>query len=86
MPKPPPPTDAELDAYIRTRYALLGVDVSVLPSSDPDAPMDQERLLSNGRDILRQEAAAADFAIDPQLHLPTPFPVQLTAWTREEAP
>jgi len=86
MPRPTPPTDAELDAYIRTRYALLGVDISVLPVSDPEAPMDQERLLRNGRSILRQEVAAADFPIDPQLHIPIPYPVQLTAWTREPAP
>ena len=31
-PTPPqPPTDAELDTYARTRYALLGIDISVLP-------------------------------------------------------
>lgn len=84
MPPPTPPTDAELDAYILTRYALLGVDISVLPVSDPDAPMDRERLLENGREILRQEVAAADFPIDPQLHLPTPFPVQFAVWARED--
>lgn len=84
MPTPTPPTDAELDAYIRTRYRLLGVDVSVLPVDDPEAPMDQARLLENGRDILRQDAAAASFTFDPQLHLPAPFPAQFRAWTREE--
>src|SRR5204863_1181462 len=58
---PPPPTDAELDTYIRTRYALLGIDISVLPVDDAKAVMDQKRLLANGRDILRQEVTAADF-------------------------
>ncbi len=81
--RPAPPSDAELDAYIRTRYALLGIDVSVLPMKDPDAVMDQERLLANGRQILRQDAAAADFVIDPQFVLPMPFVPQLTAWTEE---
>ena len=55
-PTPPPePTDEELDTYIHTRYRLLGIDVSVLPVADEDAPMDQERLLANARSILRQD-------------------------------
>ncbi len=78
-----PPSDEELNVYIRTRYQLLGVDISVLPESDPDAPMDQERLLENGRSILRQEVVAADFDIDPQLNLPVPHPAPFVAWTEE---
>lgn len=78
---PLPPTDEELDAFIRTRYALLGVDISVLPESDEDAPMDQERLLANGRSILRQDVVVADFEIDPQFNLPVPHPAPFTAWT-----
>jgi hypothetical protein len=78
------PTDEELDRYIRTRYVLLGIDISVLPESDPEAPMDQERLLRNGRSILRQEVVAADFQIDPQFHLPVPHPAPFTAWTEEQ--
>ena len=77
------PTDEELDVYIRTRYVLLGVDISVLPESDPDAPMDQERLLANGRSILRQDVVAADFEIDPQFNLPVPHPAPFVAWTEE---
>ena len=80
---PPSPTDAELDTYIRTRYALLGVDISVLPMSDEDAPMDQERLLEHGRSILRQDVVAADFEIDPQFGLPVQHPAPFTAWTDE---
>jgi hypothetical protein len=82
---PPSPTDEELDRYILTRYALLGVDISVLPVDDPEAPMDQRRLLANGRSILRQDAEAADFAIDPQYHLPQPFPAPFVAWSEEGA-
>jgi len=80
---PPSPTDEELDAFIRTRYALLGIDISVLPESDATAPMDQERLLANGRSILRQDAVAADFEIDPQFNLPVPHPAPFVAWTSE---
>ena len=77
------PSDEELNVYIRTRYQLLGVDISVLPDSDPDAPMDQERLLENGRSILRQEVVAADFDIDPQFNLPVPHSAPFVAWTEE---
>ncbi len=85
VPTPPAsPTDADLDVYILTRYALLGIDISVLPESDPDAPMDRARLLEHARSILRQDVAAADFEIDPQLHLPVPYPAPFVAWTSEE--
>ncbi len=80
---PPAPTDEELNTYILTRYALLGIDISVLPESDGDAPMDQERLLANGRSILRQDVVAADFEIDPQFNLPVTHPAPFTAWTEE---
>ena len=79
----PAPSDEELDVYIRTRYALLGVDISVLPESDPDAPMDQERLLANGRSILRDDVVAAEFQIDPQFHLPVAHPAPFVAWIEE---
>ncbi len=83
--RPDPPTEDELNAYNRTRYALLGIDVSVLPESDEDAPMDKQRLLQNARSILRQDVTAADFDIDPQFHLPVPHPAPFTAWTEEES-
>jgi hypothetical protein len=88
MTKPPvprrDPTDEELDSYILTRYALMGIDVSVLPEADPDAPMDLERLLENGRTILRQDVTAAEFEIDPQFHLPVAHPAPFTKWTEED--
>ena len=80
---PPVPNDDELNAYIQTRYALLGIDISVLPEVDPEAPMEQERLLANARLILRQDAEVAAFQIDPQFNLPMPFPAPFTAWTQE---
>ncbi len=81
---PPEPSDEELDAYVLTRYRLLGIDVSVLPESDEDAPMDRERLLAHARSILRQDAEAADFRIDPQHNLPMAFPAPFAAWTEED--
>ena len=80
---PPPPTDAELDVYIRTRYALMGIDISVLPEDDEKAVMDQKRLLANGRQILRQDAEAANVHIDPQIAVPMPYAAQFAAWTEE---
>ena len=80
---PPVPTDEELNTYILTRYALLGIDISVLPESDEDAPMDQERLLENARSILRQDAEAANVELDPQFNLPMAFPAPFTGWTEE---
>lgn len=81
---PARPTDEELNAYILTRYALLGIDITVLPESDDEAPMDQERLLANGRSILRQDVVAADFEIDPQFNLPVQHPAPFVAWTEED--
>ena len=60
---PPTPTDEELNTYILTRYALLGIDIFVLPEADENAPMDRERLLANGRSILRQDAAAGSIGV-----------------------
>ena len=78
---PAPPNDDELDRFVRTRYALMGIDISVLPVDDDSAPMDQTRLLTHARSILRQDVTAADFHIDPQHTLPQPHPAPFTAWT-----
>jgi hypothetical protein len=78
---PSPPTDQELDTFIRTRFALLGIDISVLPEADPSAPIDQARVLNNARSILRSEATAAAFSIDEQFVIPTMYPAPLEAWT-----
>ena len=45
--------------------------------------MDQERLLANGRSILRQDVIAADFEIDPQFNLPVAHPAPFVAWMEE---
>jgi len=81
---PSPPTDAELDAYALTRYALLGIDVSVLPVADAAAPIDLTRLLANARSVLRADVVAADFPIDAQFNIPALYPSPYTAWTAND--
>ena len=53
-----PPTDAELDAHIRARLQLIGVDLNQLPVSDPSAPADQTRVMSSLRSFLRSTPPA----------------------------
>ena len=92
MARPPAPsqparpqefTDEELDAYIRTRLALLGVDLSVLPDDDEDAPADQRRIMASARRFLRSTPGAiADFEFDPLGPPPAIYPAELSAWNR----
>lgn len=71
-------SDAELDAYILTRLALAGVDLSVLPEDDREAPADRRRILAGARRFLRSTPAAiADFAMDPQEVAPVLYPAHL---------
>jgi len=77
-------SDAELDAYILTRLALAGVDLSVLPEDDPDAPADRRRILSGARRFLRSTPGAiAGFAMDPQEVAPVLYPAALAPRLRE---
>jgi hypothetical protein len=46
-------------------------------------PIDQARVLSNARSILRADVTAANFAIDPQFHVPALYPAPYTEWTEE---
>ncbi|WP_419950870.1 hypothetical protein [Candidatus Palauibacter sp.] len=76
-------TDEQLDAYILTRLALLGVDLSVLPDDDEDAPADQRRILASARRFLRSTPGAiADFELDPMGPAPGLYPSGLSAWNR----
>ena len=71
-------SDQELDAYIRARLALVGVDLSVLPEDDPDAPADQRRILISARRFLRTTPSAiAGFEMDPQEVPPILYPAAL---------
>jgi hypothetical protein len=68
-------SDAELDAAILARLELLGVDLSVLPEDDRDAPADRSRILASARRFLRSTPQAiADFAMDPQDVSPVMYP------------
>lgn len=71
-------SDEALDAYILTRLALAGVDLSVLPEDDPNAPADRRRVLSGARRFLRSTPGAiAGFAMDPQEVAPVLYPAGL---------
>lgn len=71
-------SDTELDTYILTRLALLGVDLSVLPADDPDAPADRRRILASARRFLRGTVPAiAGFEMDVQDVPPLMYPA---AW------
>jgi len=81
-----PPTDAELDSYIRIRYALIGIDLSTLPENDPAAPMDQARVMANARSTIRQEVDYADYVPDQQAHAAVLYPAPFAVWTGEYKP
>lgn len=71
-------TDEELDAAILARLELLGVDLSVLPESDDEAPADRRRILASARRFLRSTPQAiADFRMDPQEVPPVMYPAEL---------
>ena len=68
-------SDKQLDAYVRARLGSLGVDLSVLPEDDPDAPVDLKRILASARRFLRSTPGAiADFRMDPQDVVPGMYP------------
>lgn len=70
--------DAELDRFILLRLEMLGVDLSVLPEDDPDAPADRRRILASARRFLRTSPAViADFPMDPQEVAPVLYPASV---------
>jgi hypothetical protein len=78
----PEPTDADLDDLAQTYWALLGIDISVLPVDDPTAVADQARCLANARSTLRGEVPIQDYAgLDPQADLAVLYPVPFAQWT-----
>ena len=79
----PAPTDAELDTVAKTYWALLGIDISVLPVNDPAAIVDQARCLSSARSTLRAEATIMDYAgLDPQADIAVLYPTSFSEWTK----
>jgi hypothetical protein len=80
---PTPPTDAELDAMILARLALIGIDLDQLPLSDPDAPADRTRVMNSLRNFLRSTPPViSDYSPSVQDHPPVIYPGPFTAWTR----
>lgn len=72
-------TDEELDTHIRARLELLGVDLTVLPDDDPEAPADQRRIMASARRFLRATPPAiAGFEMDVQAVPPIAYPA---AWS-----
>ena len=68
-------SDEELDAYVLTRLKMTGIDLSVLPVDDADAPADQLRILCSARCFLRSTPAAIlDLEMDVQAVPPVMYP------------
>jgi len=68
-------TDEELDRYVETRLRIIGVDLSVLPEDDPDAPADRVRILRSARGFLRGTVPALSaYELDPQVFPPMSYP------------
>lgn len=78
-------TDEELDRYILARLRDVGVDISVLPEEDEDAPADQRRILRSARRFLRgTPPAIRAFAMDVQDVPPVMYPATDFGQTRPE--
>jgi hypothetical protein len=74
-----PPTDDELNTYIRSRLALLGIDISVLPESQ------QTSLLSSCRSILRGTVVTiSTYTPDVQENAPVMYTAPQSYWATEE--
>jgi len=67
--------DEELDRYVLTRLVIAGVDLSVLPEDDPEAPADRVRILRSARAFLRATVSPiSQFELDPGTALPALYP------------
>ena len=79
------PTDAELAQLAKTYWALLGIDISVLPVADPTAVVDQARCLTSARSTLRGEVPITAYGgLDPQADIAVLYPVPFAEWTKQE--
>lgn len=79
-----PPTDSELDQYIKTRLRLIGIDLSVLPEDDASAPADQLRTIRSVRSFLRSTVPALSaFELDSQQFPPVLYPSALPSVTEQ---
>ena len=70
--------DEELNRYILARLSIAGVDLSVLPEEDEDAPADRVRVLRSARNFLRSSVPEiSNFTLDPQEAPPALYPSAL---------
>jgi hypothetical protein len=77
-------TDEELDAFIHTRLRAVGVDLSVLPEDDPDAPADRRGILAGARRFLRSTPPAIlAWEPDVQRLAPSMYPAALAPLLEE---
>jgi hypothetical protein len=77
-------TDEELNAYILTRLALAGVDLSVLPEENASAPVDRRRVLASARRFLRTAVPAIrSYPLDPDTAPPVLYAAALAHRLRE---
>lgn len=73
-----PLTDDELDHFIGLRLRHMGIDLSVLPEEDSEAPADRRRVMTAIRRLLRyQMPAVADLSLDPIAVPPILYPSRL---------
>jgi len=77
-------TDDELDTYILARLEAAGVDLSVLPEDDPDAPADRRGILAGARRFLRSTPPAI-LAWEPDVQhvAPSMYPAALAPLLEE---
>lgn len=76
-------SDEELNAFIDARLRAVGVDLSVLPEDDEDAPADRRRIYESARRFLRDTPAAVlEVALDPQDVPPLMYPAGWSGRTR----
>jgi len=76
--------DEELDRYILARLKAVGVDLSVLPEDDPDAPADRRGILSGARRFLRSTPPAIlAWEPDVQRLAPSMYPAALAPLLEE---
>ncbi|MGD2069484.1 MAG: hypothetical protein PVI57_12475 [Gemmatimonadota bacterium] len=78
----PEVSDERLDAWILARLETVGVDLSVLPEDDPDAPADRKRIMESARRFLRTTPPAIlGYPMDVQAVPPAMYPAELTGRT-----
>lgn len=71
-------SDEALDRFILARLEMAGVDLSVLPEEDENAPADQVRILRSARAFLRSTVPAiAQLSLGSDGPLPVLYPIRL---------